>query len=85
MIFNIVLLIITIIAIVFIVKLHNENANLNIDLSIVETDRNVLKENNNKLRKELELEKQINAKTTDKVVKTEKVAKPRTRKTKATK
>ena len=85
MIFNIVLLVITIIAIVFIVKLHNENTNLKIDFDIIKTDRDLLKDTIKTLRKELELEKQINAKTTDKVVKTEKVAKPRTRKTKATK
>lgn len=85
MIFNIVLLIITIIAIVFIVKLFNENADLRIDLEMIKTDRDLLKDTIKTLRKELELEKEINAKTTDKVVKTEKVAKPRGRKPKATK
>ena len=85
MIFNIVLLVITIIAIVFIVKLFNENSDLRIDLEMIKTDRDLLRDTIKTLRKELELEKQINAKTTDKVVKTEKVAKPRTRKTKATK
>lgn len=85
MVFNIISLVITIIAIVFIVKLHNENTNLKIDFDIIKTDRDLLKDTIKTLRKELELEKQINAKTTDKVVKTEKVAKPRTRKTKATK
>lgn len=85
MIFNIILLVITIIAIVFIVKLHNENTNLKIDFDIIKTDRDLLKDAIKTLRKELELEKQINAKTTDKVVKTEKVAKPRGRKPKATK
>lgn len=85
MIFNIVLLIITIIAIVFIVKLFNENADLRIDLEMIKTDRDLLRDTIKTLRKELELEKEINAKTTDKVVKTEKVAKPRGRKPKATK
>ena len=85
MIFNIVLLVITIIAIVFIVKLFNENSELRVDLEMIKTDRDLLRDVIKNLRKELELEKQINAKTTDKVVKTEKVAKPRTRKTKATK
>lgn len=85
MIFNIVLLVITIIAIVFIVKLHNENVDLRIDLEMIKTDRDLLRDTIKTLRKELELEKQINAKTTDKVVKTEKVAKPRGRKPKATK
>ena len=85
MIFNIVLLVITIIAIIFIVKLFNENSELRVDLEMIKTDRDLLRDVIKNLRKELELEKQINAKTTDKVVKTEKVAKPRTRKTKATK
>ena len=85
MVFNIISLVITIIAIVFIVKLHNENTNLKIDFDIIKTDRDLLRDTIKTLRKELELEKQINAKTTDKVVKTEKVAKPRGRKPKATK
>lgn len=85
MIFNIILLVITIIAIVFIVKLYNENTNLKIDFDMIKTDRDLLKDTIKTLRKELELEKQINAKTTDKIVKTEKVAKPRGRKPKATK
>ena len=85
MVFNIISLVITIIAIVFIVKLYNENTNLKIDFDIIKTDRDLLRDTIKTLRKELELEKQINAKTTDKVVKTEKVAKPRGRKPKATK